>query len=154
MRVNRKYIEKHPYCIENQAIKEFGETEIFAFAGYILPDGRMLNFSYGGYQRDEDHRIIGQFFRKRQGTEAMLEMMRRGSVRVMCNTSNSWKAHYCFDFIGDLTPEQETTIIAAYKEAYSSASEFYLEISGRNGKRIQGFSDWFDYLIWKEKIAA
>ena len=154
MRINKDFIKNHSRCIKNQAIKELGETEIFAFARYILPDGGMLNFSYGGNQRDEDHRIIGQFFKKCSGTETMLEMMKRGSVRVSCNFSTLYRGSYCFEFIGELTSGQEDLIREAFKEAYDSESEFYLEVDRRNGKRVRSFSDWFEYCEWKEGIAA
>lgn len=154
MRVNKEFMKKHPRCVENLAVKEFGETKIFAFAGYILPDGRMLNFSHEGYQRDDDHRIVGQFFKKHQGTDAMLEMMRRGSVRVNCNLSSKWRGSYCFEFIGELTSEQEDVIREALDEAYDFGSEFYLEIDRRNGKRLRSFSECFEYFEWKESKIA
>jgi len=45
--------------LEQAALKEYGETENIDWAGYILDDGRMLNFNEGGGFRSLDHRNIG-----------------------------------------------------------------------------------------------
>lgn len=130
------YIKNHRNGIEEKARRMFGETDIFQFAGYILEDGTMLNFSYGGYQRDEDHRIIGQFFSKAQGTEALLKFMRRGNVRVMCHNNS-----YCFEYMGKLTRAQKSVIMEAAKEAETMNIDFMLEKDNRAGKPI---SRWYD----------
>lgn len=131
-------IKNHPNCIEERARKVFGETEIYSFAGYILEDGSMLNFSYGGYQRDEDHRIVGQFFKNATGTEAMLKFMRRGNVRVMCN-----KDGYCFEFIKPLTHWQRQVITEAALEAESLNIPFVLEADDRTGRsKKRWYESW------------
>jgi hypothetical protein len=45
--------------LEQAALKHYGETENINYAGYILEDGRMLNFDEGGGMRSIDHRNIG-----------------------------------------------------------------------------------------------
>ncbi len=70
-----------------KAVKEFGYTPYFYDAGYILPNGKMLNFSgekgkhYGS--RGQDHRAIGSVFAVKQGSEAMIEFMAEGNIRIM-----------------------------------------------------------------------
>jgi hypothetical protein len=102
------YIEQRDVAAEQKAIKEsglsepeyrrkqaveyFGYTSDFREAGYLLPNGRMLNFSgekgrhYGS--RGEDHRGIGIIYAssKYQGGEAMMQFMRDGNIRVMAET--------------------------------------------------------------------
>lgn len=76
---------------QKQAVKEFGYTPYFYDAGYIVPNGRMLNFSgekgkhYG--MRGQDHRAIGTIYPSNiSGSEAMLKFMGSGNVRIMAET--------------------------------------------------------------------
>ena len=130
------YIKNHKYSIEERAIKHYGTTEIFQFAGYLLEDGTMLNFSDGGYQRDQDHRNIGWFFKKASGTEALLKFMRRGNVRVMCHRDS-----YSFEYIRPLTTAQKLAIAEACKEASKLGYYFTLEKDEARGNPIK---QWYD----------
>lgn len=73
-----------------QAVKEFGYTPYFYDAGYILPNGKMLNFSgekgkhYG--TRGQDHRAIGILFDDVSGSEAMVKFMGEGNIRIMAES--------------------------------------------------------------------
>jgi hypothetical protein len=75
-----------------QAIKEFGYTTDFREAGYLLPNGKMLNFTgekgrhYG--TRGQDHRAIGAVYASRQyvGGAAMVKFMSDGNIRIMAET--------------------------------------------------------------------
>ena len=92
----RKKIEKsgltEPEYRRKQAADVFGYTSDFREAGYMLPNGRMLNFSgekgrhYGS--RAEDHRAIGQIYASSelQGGAAMMQFMKDGNIRVMAET--------------------------------------------------------------------
>ena len=84
-------IKNHKYSIEERARRKYKTTDYFEFAGYILEDGTMLNFSHENRQRDMDHREIEEFFTKAQGTDALCKFMRRGNIRVSCNSTD-----YCF----------------------------------------------------------
>lgn len=130
------YIKNHKYCIEERAKSLFGTTEYPEFAGYILENGDMLNFSYGGYQRDEDHRIIGQFFSNAQGTDAMLKFMRRGNIRVMCSNS-----HYYFELINKPTKQQFNRLREAFLYAYKNNIDFLVERSNPQGRIIRQYYD-------------
>jgi len=74
----------------SKAIEEFGYTPYFYDAGYLLPDGKLLNLSgekgrHTG-QRGEDHRIISQIYNHLEGTEAVQDFINDGNVRVMAET--------------------------------------------------------------------
>lgn len=127
-----------PYSIEAKAKKMFGITDIFQLGGYLMPNGEMLNFSYEGYQRDEDHRIIGQFFSKAVGTEAMLKFMRRGNIRMMCFPRRKYGFYggvdYGFELIKKPTREQLNMLKEAWDDADVMESDFYIEIDDSKGK--------------------
>lgn len=68
------------------AKEQFGVTEEFRRAGYILPDGQMLDFAQNDRSRDTDHREILEVFGPagvKNGTEALNEFLLDGNVRVM-----------------------------------------------------------------------
>ena len=76
--------------LEQEAVDFFGHTYSWAETGYILTDGSRLDFSgrnegaSGGY-RTVDHRDIVQLdkYGEMSGTEAMIDFMKRGNIRVM-----------------------------------------------------------------------
>lgn len=80
------------YSEKKQAVDTFGYTTDFREAGYLLPNGRMLNFTgekgkhYG--TRGEDHRGISTIYASSeyQGGAAMMAFMRDGNIRVMAET--------------------------------------------------------------------
>lgn len=68
------------------AVERFGTTEQFERAGYILPDGQMLDFAQNDSTRDTDHREIIDVFgpsEVRTGTEALNAFLADGNIRVM-----------------------------------------------------------------------
>ena len=81
-----------PEYRRKQAVNTFGYTTDFREAGYLLPNGRMLNFTgekgkhYG--TRGEDHRGISTIYASSeyQGGAAMMAFMRDGNIRVMAET--------------------------------------------------------------------
>lgn len=93
------------------AANEYGTTENPQEAGYILPDGSMLDFSGGEGIRDTDHRNITSAFSDAgiqlpddwSRTDAMCEFIRRGAIRYIpeCNG---------FDMCQEPTREQYRTI--------------------------------------------
>ena len=113
---------KHPYSIEAKMVKKYGETYNVECAGYILEDGTLINMSYNGIQRDEDHNCVGEFFENIQGAEAMYRFMKRGNVRVMCNRS-----FYGFEYIKEPTEAQRKVITKAMNYAYRNGITFYVD---------------------------
>jgi hypothetical protein len=93
------------------AANEYGTTEDPQEAGYILPDGSMLDFSGGEGIRGTDHRNITSAFIDAgiqlpdnwSRTDAMCDFIRRGAIRYMpeCNG---------FDMCQEPTQEQYSTI--------------------------------------------
>ena len=73
--------------IFQKAVQYFGTTSDFREAGYILPDGTMLDFSdkqNGGLPRMRllDHREVAEILDLPQ-TEALITFMNSGCIRVM-----------------------------------------------------------------------
>ena len=68
------------------AKEKFGTTDTFEKAGYILPDGQMLNFAQYESTRDTDHREIMEVFGPTdvtEGTDALNKFLSEGNIRVM-----------------------------------------------------------------------
>ena len=68
------------------AKEKFGTTGAFEKAGYILPDGQMLNFAQYESTRDTDHREIMDVFGPTdvtEGTDALNKFLAEGNIRVM-----------------------------------------------------------------------
>lgn len=69
-----------------RAVNEFGYTPYFYDAGYITPNGKMLNFSgekgqhYGS--RGEDHRAIDAIYENTKGTDALVRFLNDGDIRT------------------------------------------------------------------------
>lgn len=77
--------------LQNKAVEIFGKTYNWNVTGYLLPDGTRLDFSGkreggSGQYREEDHRAILEAYGEDTdmgGTEAMIDFMRRGAIRIM-----------------------------------------------------------------------
>ena len=68
------------------AVEQFGTTSEFERAGYILPDGQMLDFARNDKTRDTDHREIMSVFgpaEVSEGSDALNKFLADGNVRVM-----------------------------------------------------------------------
>lgn len=69
--------------IVDDAKQEFGTTNNWRKAAYINTDGSMLDFSYGSNRRVDDHRTIGSVYDELDGTDAMIEYMKEGNIRLI-----------------------------------------------------------------------
>lgn len=80
--------------IEQIAKAEWGTTQVPQFAIYMLTDGEMLNGSFGGFQRDRDHREINEFMphlnngKHYEGMPYIRRFMKRGNIRIHCNNDS------------------------------------------------------------------
>lgn len=131
---------------EKEAVKEFGYTPYFVDAGYILKNGKMLNFSgekgkhYGN--RGQDHRAVSILFEgTKSGTEAMIAFMRYGNVRIM-----------------DETPGIDvSTVEALTKEQIDTIKKHVRESAGR-GLYVVDFDDadgrTIDTLTYEGRVKA
>jgi hypothetical protein len=126
-----------------RAITTFGLTDSFNEAGYILPDGRMLDFSgkrEGGTpgNRAYDHRDIGRVLGI-GGSEALWEFMSRtGAIRSLPET-------------GDLTIAKKPTSQQLYR--IEEWADWFVHTKGTIGVEITPTRDAFmmgDYTAFKE----
>ncbi len=103
------------------AIKTFGLTERPELAGYLMPDGRMLNFSYEGYIRDIDHRDIKDAINMDNGIDAMNTFINDGNIRLL--------GYSGFETQHELTNPQKRTLSKIIRQW----SDGYVDIANNNG---------------------
>ena len=114
------------------AKEQFGTTEDFKKAGYILPDGQMLDFAQNDRTRDTDHREIMNVFgpaEVKTGTEALNEFLLDGNVRVMAEGPG-------IDLSADMAPtaQQLEQIRRMAQDLGSARRQFTLDISTADGR--------------------
>jgi hypothetical protein len=133
-------VEDYDTALIKAAIDAFGVTDDPREAGYILPDGQMLDFSGGQLgMRNMDHRQLGELegwvdvgkgLKAGSGTEAMIEFMNRTHALR-------------FDFSAGYA-ESQTGVYRAQIEKLQdlaaqlprSSPEIMLEVSNRGGARL------------------
>ena len=114
------------------AVKQFGTTSEFERAGYILPDGQMLDFAQNDKTRDTDHREIMSVFgpaEVSEGTDALNKFLADGNVRVMAEAPG-------VDLAADKAPTvaQMEQIREMAGSLGSEQRKFTLDISTADGK--------------------
>ena len=114
------------------AKEQFGVTEEFRRAGYILPDGQMLDFAQNDRSRDTDHREILEVFgpaEVKNGTEALNEFLLDGNVRVMAEAPG-------VDISADTAPtaQQLEQIRKMAEQLGGERRQFILDISTADGR--------------------
>ena len=127
--------------IRSRVGRYFGITDDFKVAGYITPDGKLLDFS-GRRQgnsfsvsRNIDHRQVGYAFEnsefedKYSGTEGMKDFMDLGYVRI------SWP--HSIHIRKPLTPQQRLTIQKFIRDSY--AEDITLSLEGMKEPIYQNF---------------
>ena len=115
--------------IEERAKITWGTTEVPQFAIYMLTDGTMLNGSFGGFQRDRDHREINEFMphinngKPYEGYPYIRRFMNRGNIRMSCNRESInlqfWKTP---------TREQWHSLRQILEEAEDLRQSIYIEL--------------------------
>lgn len=117
-----------------QAVKEFGYTPYYYDAGYITPNGKMLNFSgekgkhFGS--RGQDHRAIGVIYADTSGTDALNRFMRDGNIRIMAESPG-----IDVSTVAEPTKEQYATIRKFINE-YAGKEYFNVDLSDESGRVI------------------
>ena len=117
-----------------QAVKNFGYTPYFYDAGYITPNGKMLNFSgeKGNHfgSRGQDHRAIGIIYANTQGTDALNRFIKDGNIRIMAESP-------AIDLSTGVEPttEQYSTIRRFINE-YADKGYFCVDLTDESGKVI------------------
>ena len=135
--------------IEQRAKEEWGTTTVPQFAVYMLLDGDMLNGSFGGFQRDRDHREINEFMPKLnngkpyEGYPYIQRFINRGNIRMNCNRESInlqfWKTP---------TYEQWKTIRWIIKEAEELNLKIRIEKYYSNNKKTICFYDRESFVEW------
>jgi hypothetical protein len=127
--------------IEAAAKEAFGTTADPREAGFILPDGEMLDFSgrrhgsrYSG-QRGLDHRAITDAYPEDlsgSGDAHLDDFRMRGNVRVSVEGSPRGGYSVNVDFAKPLTPQQHRTLM----DLAALGGEFNAEVRGANGRTL------------------
>ena len=128
-----------------EAVKAFGYTPMFVDAGYLLPNGKMLNFSgekgkhFG--MRGDDHRAIGQVFANMSGSEAMVAFMQEGNIRLMAEAPG-------MDIASAVEPTaQQYTTIRKFVREYSNQEYLSVDFTDENGREVGS-------LVYEGRISA
>lgn len=135
-----------------KAVEEFGTTREFGEAGYILPDGRMLDFKGEGGtkgQRGMDHRQIADVFATNELGQERTAYMNRfitdGNVRVMAEEPG-------VDISAEARPTdaQLEQIRKMANSLGASKHKFGLDISATNGKQVA--SRWYEGRVRGDRV--
>lgn len=115
----------------SQAAKEFGYTPYYYDAGYMLPNGKLLNFSGKKGQhfgsRGQDHRAIGTIFENESGSEALVRFMSYGNIRVMDETPG-------VDIFDGAEPTAEQyRALRRYISSCTDRGYFSVDFTGKDG---------------------
>lgn len=138
--------------IEERAIQAWGTTNVPQFCTYLLTNGKMLNGSYEGHQRDIDHREINEFMplvKKEKYEYSSLpyvyRFMKRGNIRMNCNNES-----ICFEFWKIPTREQWKTLQWILREAFRFDMNIYIEKYNPNSQN-KIFRDMETFRYWLQQ---
>lgn len=117
-----------------QAVKEFGYTPYFYDAGYIVANGKMLNFSGEKGQhfgsRGQDHRAIGAIYAETDGTDALNRFVNEGNIRISPESPG-------IDISATIEPTKEQyATIKKFIYAYEGKGYFCVDISDTSGRVV------------------
>lgn len=132
-KMNRQAKKKEPdaYEAREKAIEHFGYTDNFGVAGYILPDGQMLNFSGDkekGYGiRGDDHRAIGYIFENLKGNEALARFVKDGNIRIIAESPGITISNQT------VPSDQQYAKIREFINAVKSRRAFYVDFMDEKG---------------------
>jgi len=114
--------------LRGKAIKKFGYTDNRGRAGYLLPDGKMLDFGRTGFG-GHDHRDIDKIYGgSKKGTEAMLDFMSGGNIRMIAEAPG-----FSITNGVPITPEQAKVLCEFIDAAEWDSNRFYVDIFNPDG---------------------
>lgn len=119
-----------------KALKAFKTTTNFNEAGYLLPDGKLLNFSGGERNhRYRDHREIGEIYEATQGAEALNRFLSDGNIRIMAESPG-------IDLASGVEPtaEQYAAIRRFVKSHGTQESQFFVDFSDVDGYKAGSYA--------------
>lgn len=119
-----------------KSIKVFKTTSNFNEAGYLLPDGKLLDFSGGERNhRYRDHREIGEIYEATNGTAALNRFLRDGNIRVMAESPGIDLAS-----LVEPTSEQYSAIRRFINSHGLREGQFFVDFSDAEGRRSGNYS--------------
>lgn len=126
-----------------RAIQHYGLTDHWPAAGYILPDGSMLDFSEGSGQRSQDHRNVSFLLSKEfeHRNEAMRHFQElTGAIRFMPEVP-------IFDLVKKPTAEQKSRMREIVHDSVEADKPPTLEM--RRGARARDDETFYrEYEAW------
>jgi len=125
----------HP--VFDLAKEEWGTTSNPYAAGYILPDGSMLDMSEGQGERVLDHRSVEQFFDKdyAERWQPMIRFMEEGAIRM----SGHRRENALFlDYVRRPTDAQDSTI----REITRMFEEVTVERTNPDTGTVEIWNEW------------
>ena len=125
-----------PEYFRKKALKAFKTTTNYNEAGYMLPDGKMLNFSGGERNhRYRDHREIGEIYEATNGAAALNRFLSDGNIRIMAESPG-------IDIASGVEPTKEQ--YAAIKRFVNANGvkdrKFFVDFSHADGRRAGNYS--------------
>lgn len=125
-----------PDYFRKKALKAFKTTINFNEAGYLLPDGKMLNFSGGERNhRYRDHREIGEIYEATNGVAALNRFLNDGNIRVMAESPG-------IDLASGMEPTKEQYLaIRRFINANGvKDGRFFVDFSDKDGRRAGNYA--------------
>ena len=135
-----KAIEKSglsaPEYFRRKALRAFKTTRNFNEAGYLLPDGKMLDFSGGERNhRYRDHREIGEIYEATQGANALNRFLNDGNIRIMAESPG-----VDISANGEPTAEQYAAIRKFVMSHGTDKGQFFVDFSNSDGHNVGNYS--------------
>ena len=116
------------------AKKEFGLSGNFKIAGYLMPNGGMLNFGAGSNElRGEDHRGISSIYPGIDGSAGMLKFIGEGNIRLMPESPG-------VDMSADTEPTKQQYTILKRMIEYLGTKEKYFSVDFTDTKSEYGYT--------------
>jgi hypothetical protein len=130
MHDSEKYSDAQIKRDNNIARKHFGLTDNIDCAGYLLINGDMLNFSYDGYKRTEDHRAIAYplgISTEDCASAGLIQFVGYGNIRLLGRG---------FELCKPPTQAQRKRLA----ELIRKTEDLYVDISNYEGHVVKEFS--------------
>ena len=132
----RSALAKTDAEVENRrllAAEKFGFTNDVECAGFVLPDGRMLNLSQYGL-KGVQHKRIEAVFEDLKGDDAINQFVQDGNVRLKASSPGIEIGES-----GGITISQRNTIRRFIDTCLARNDRFFLDITAEDGSDIASF---------------
>ena len=139
-----------PETVEQEVLEKYGKTYSWSTTGYIFKNGTKLDLSGksvgapGGY-RALDHRDIFDIYEVDSYTDAMIEFMARGNIRVAPESPG-------INLIVEPTEAQYEQITSLVERLGWKEKEFHVDFDNENGSTIGSLD--YDGNVSARKVVA